>query len=967
MISSFPEKKEHLLSLILQDGILHRSATQPVRSRDGSPGRWMLDSLCVSLTHEGLQLSASCLLDLLDRFEGRQIATYGVTAISLLTACVIQSDGRYEGLIVRKARKPHGSSKLIEGRFNKNEPVIIIDDSVSSGTSMQECKAALEAEGFRVEGGVCLVRFGWYGGYAQMQEQGYHMETLYDIDQDVISRMENEPKPVSNPSKYFTGDIPWHDKTAAESSSPVSLAKEVLAEYLESGLLLKPPTSLDDTYDHAGGCWISIRQLDSIHTRHGRGGFWHFPGEKINSAAENIVIACLYTARHLPKGEAGLELLEKSGIAITFFSKLQKCMPGELDNDRYGIVVRSNERPEKMGGGLPRMPGIATAAQQLHHALHNNAGLVSFESYSLYRHDVQKIVEPGVDWQPTGAPRTETKPQWFESPFIATAITSYIRELIHCRLNGNELPKETLDAKHAPELDSLYLSLLLHGKLLGCMGTKITELDADVRRLTEAVLDDQRFDKRLNADDFESLVVKISLLHQPLELGSYRPEEVMKPVRFCDQALMVHQGQRNGLFLPDVPVMFNYDEKRFIEELIDKAGITRPPYSWRRYECSTWLDDGNNVQQVQKGFPKPPAASTELVKNTKMLSDLWAEYIQRQQLENGSFYFHYFPFQHQLHGIQDNARSAHAAWVLARRQQQHFSKETHEKIQTAFTHLKSSLRKTEHKIWLSDAFQSSEVKNDTIAGTSLLLMFLSSYPELATSENTLASELAETLWQAIDQHGKIQCFIHADIDVSEGAADLLQDYLPTTALLALALAHQAGFTKLDRQKLDNALRFYWHRFKYKQRPAQVSWLTQAWFAWWQIAPSQKLADQLLEACDSLLPFSYEQHGGIITRQQTQGFPDYMTAVYLEAMAVGLQVAKKTGDSSRQKSYKVACTRGFAFLDSLTVQQRDKHVLPQVEWAEGGLRQSPTNSTMRVDFTQHALSAALYLSPSCSPS
>lgn len=960
MTNKFPEKKERLLSLILQDGILYRSATQPVRSRDGSPGRWMLDSLCVSLSHEGLQLAASCLLDLLARFEGRQIATYGVTAISLLAACVMQSNGRYEGLIVRKARKPHGSSKLIEGRINKDEPVIIIDDSVSSGISMQECKAALEAEGLRVEGGVCLVRFGWYGGYAQMQEQGHHMETLYDIDQDIISRMPDEPKPLSNPGKYFAGNIPWHEKTATEGSSPTALAREVLEEYLASGLLLKPPAALDDTYDHAGGCWVSIRQLDNIHTRHGRDGFWHFPGEAIKSAPENIVMACLYTARHLPKGEAGLALLEKSGIAITFFSKLQECMPGELDNNRYGIVVCSKERPEKMGGALPRMPGIATAAQQLHHAVRNNAGLISFEPYRIYRHEVQKIVEPGVDWQPTGAPRTESKLQWFESPVLATTLSRYIRKLIHCHFSGEALPEETLDNNLVPELDSLYVSILVQGKLLGCMGTKITRLDADVRLLAEAVLADQRFEQSLNADDLRSLVVKIALLHQPLELGAYQPDEVMKPVRFCEQALMVHQGGRSALFLPDVPVMFNYNEQQFIEELIDKAGITRPPYAWRRYECSSWLDDGEHVRQLQKGFPEPRTTPADVLENPDILGSLWAEYIQRQQLENGSFYFHYYPFQHQLHGIQDNARTAHTAWVLARWQKQHFTETTHEKIQATFAYLKTSLRKTARKTWLSDAFQSSEIKNDTIAGTSLLLMFLSSYPELTTAKTALAEVLAETLWQAIDQHGRIHCFIHDDAEASEDAADLLQDYLPTTALLALALACQAGFSKPDRQKLSKALRFYWHRFQYKQRPAQVSWLVQAWFAWYQIAPSQTLADQLLVACDSLLPFSYEQHGGIITRQETAGLPDYMTAVYLEALAIGLQVAKKNADSQRAERYEKACSRGFAFLDSLTVQQHDKQVLPQVEWAKGGLRQSPVNSMMRLDFTQHALSAVLYL-------
>ena len=52
----------------------------------------------------------------------------------------------------------------------------MIDDSVSSGTCMTEATERLEAAGLRVEGGICLVRFGWHNGYALMQERGYHME-----------------------------------------------------------------------------------------------------------------------------------------------------------------------------------------------------------------------------------------------------------------------------------------------------------------------------------------------------------------------------------------------------------------------------------------------------------------------------------------------------------------------------------------------------------------------------------------------------------------------------------------------------------------------------------------------------------------------------------------------------------------------------------------------------------------------
>src|SRR5262249_45640231 len=118
-----PDRAE-LLALLLRDGILYASGAQEVVSRDGARAPWMLDTLSVSMTLRGAALAGRCLLRLLSRFEGRQIATYGTTGIPLLQSCIMQSGGKYTGLLVRKERKAHGSRKLVEGKFDRSEPVI---------------------------------------------------------------------------------------------------------------------------------------------------------------------------------------------------------------------------------------------------------------------------------------------------------------------------------------------------------------------------------------------------------------------------------------------------------------------------------------------------------------------------------------------------------------------------------------------------------------------------------------------------------------------------------------------------------------------------------------------------------------------------------------------------------------------------------------------------------------------------
>src|ERR1043166_7546732 len=147
----FQSHRSELLDMLQRRGILYRSETQPVLSRDGTSARWMLDSLSVTLSPRGAELAGKCVLELLKRFDGKQIATYGLTGVPILQSCLLQ-DSRYHGLLVRKERKQHGSCKLIEGEIDPGEPVIINDDPGSSGTCMNEATERLEAAGLRVEG-----------------------------------------------------------------------------------------------------------------------------------------------------------------------------------------------------------------------------------------------------------------------------------------------------------------------------------------------------------------------------------------------------------------------------------------------------------------------------------------------------------------------------------------------------------------------------------------------------------------------------------------------------------------------------------------------------------------------------------------------------------------------------------------------------------------------------------------------
>jgi len=942
--SSFESDRAELLSLLVEKGILYRSPTQPVLSRDGSSARWMLNSLALTLTPRGAELAGRCLLELLEKFDGRQIATYGLTGVPIVQSCISMSRGRYHGLLIRKERKAHGSLKLIEGPIDYDEPTILIDDSISSGLSMTEGCRHLEEAGIRVEGAVCLVRFGWYAGFGILRERGYHVESLYDIYEDLMANMDDEPSPIYNPSKWFP-EFEWHEERAPEGLHPAHLARVVLNEYFASSKLLRPPYRLDADYDSSGGAWVSVRSKENIYDRHGRDGFWHFPEEEAWSTPENVVRACLRTAVNLPQCDEGKQLLRDSSIAVTFFSELQDRTVGELDNDRYGIVVCSKVRPSVMGGALPRMPGIAGEWEQFQHARKKNSRLVSFEPFVIYRHDVTKHVEPDSVWQPTGTP-LQPGVKWHDNAAVCAPVAARSRDIVVAHLLGidettSPLPGETLSS----DVDSIYVTIYLKGALRGCMGSRIHDLDADVRNLAIAALADKRFDEALSPIEADDVAVTVSLLYDPLELGPWEPEEVGSCIKIGRQALMAYQSGKVGLLLPFVAVMQNLNRQQFVNAILEKAGITQPPYNWCRFECSTWLADVNGAHRLEGSFPRATAAGSrdELLDR---FSQLHIDYLIKHQKDDGSFYSSYLPFQNRLFESVPTPRLAHGAWILARAAKILPGDAVREAADRAVAFHLAKVTDHDGNLWVD-----YEGEEASVAEVSFLLLALCQL-EVTEELRKYVSGLSSTLWTSIDRHGRVAT--HRD---PSACHDVYQDYFPGQLLMALAVAADAGLTDIDEEKVYCAFKFYRHRFRYKRDFGQVSWLMQAFSAWWKISHEQQFADFVFEIGDWILRYQQEKTGAFINDHQPDG-PGYTTALYLEGIAAAANTATGLRDERLKSKYSDSFERGLRFLDKLIIQERDAAMLRCPQFAVGGLRQSQYKSEIRIDFVQHSLSAIL---------
>ncbi len=914
-----------LLQKVAQDGILHRSAAQPIVDVDGKSARWMLNSLGFSMTAGGAALAGQVMLEQLAKFESRQLATYGTIGIPLMQAIILASKGKYRGLLVRKEVKTYGSRRRIEGQYDPRAPVVMIDDSVSSGWSMLQCARHLAEAGLEVEGGLCLVRFGWTGVARVERATGRRVLSIFDVETDLAPHIPNEPLQLENPTRVFPA-LKRSTRGAPEGIDACGLARLAIEEWLAHHQVLRAPRRLDRTWPHAGGTYVSLRKRDDLHDRPARNGFWLFPSEREGSLAEDVVLAAIQTAVELEqKVKLPRKVLSQCAIAVTFFGALEPCTLGALDNDRYGIVVRGRERRDRLGGALPRMPGIRDAWGQFRHAALNNARLEEDEPYELWRHDVFKAVESGEVWQPTGVPRTASPALWEEARQNVQPLVDFARARLLATL-GLRAPAVAGLAPIPEAVQWIYLTAWDHGRLLGCTGIRVRgEPSAVLERLAIETAADDRFG-RVRGRDPEKIAISLSFLRSPLEIGEADPEWAAQVTRFAQQALEVEQGARAGLLLPLVGVLDNLSPLGFARSVLHKAGVEQAPYRWTRWDCTSWLGDGAPARRLDGALPAfEPRGSIEQERDT--LLPLLADFLGRHHVTRGPAVLRYEPFSDLQRTGEAPAWLAHRGWVKARLGWKRQATQDLSRLKLA-------------PIAGGGWWAKGPRQQQTVAEVAFALL-----ADCALGNARRGKSLAGALWASFGADGKLKT--HREAPEPEDA----QDYCPGQVLLALARATEAGFTPAG-EILPRALGYYRRRFRGRPSWGSVAWLAQAYCAWGRVSGDRQWTEFACEVVDWTLPSQSLQHGGFLNFEQSDA-PGALSVVYLEGLSA---VHQATG----KPRYGAAMRRGLHFLDRLVYQPRDLAVLPHPEATLGGVRSSLTASEVRLDFVQHAISALLNL-------
>jgi orotate phosphoribosyltransferase/AMMECR1 domain-containing protein len=921
VVSSHAGAVQQLAALVRERGVLRSTPGEPILSRDGSRADWMLYTYPVTLSAEGSQVVAEAMLPVLRSFSSRQLVSVGYTAIPVMAGCVMHSDGEFIGGCVRDTAKAYGSGRRIEGALDRNRPVILIDDSISSGTSIRTGIQALEEQGFSVEGVVALVHFPWRGGVEWARGNGYRVETLLDVWRDV-------GLPLADHAHDYRCVQPlWSDDSLPDGLHPTHAARMVATRLLATGRCPRPPARFDREYAGQGGIYVSFRDPESEY-RVARSGFWHFDARDAD-VTRDVVLA---TAKTVTAHTAALRSygLDRLKIAVSFLGPLREIEPRDLDFDRLGLVVRSTAQPGKVGGALPHTEVFTSDVEQYRHAAFTNARLGRSEPHQLLVHTVDKVAEPGCYWLPYGSSDDGQEHLPIE---VGEQLTARAEQALHAHLAGRALEGDELPDDLLPEPVFGVAVTLYAGGVIGCCISSTDSLDACVVRATRTAADDPRFADRRAVLSPDEISVSVSVLRDREQLG--RSDNLARALiksRPGYDTVGVTEGGRTGLLLPQVSVHHDWSKRQLASQLLAKARLSSGPASWTAYRTTSWLRRGGRTLSVEQGFPVRDQLVVDVPAMRETLA-LLCNYLSGQIQQSGMPAYFYQPVFDRTTVEGTAGRVLHALTALAEGGKILGRKDFVDASRAGM------LRALDGFV---DEPQGFAVRlpglTSGLGADAELLLGLTALGD-GSAQDHRAIRLRERLVAALRPDGRIDPNPRRTMRAEH-------DYLPGLALLAVASTPGA------LPDLDPQLTWYQRRFDLLHPWGIVGWHPQAWRAVWQRQPSDRVVGFVREIMQWALSRQHRRTGGFVTDLNLTG-PSFHTAFVMEGVADAARLMLAAGEPELAAEYARSWRSGFALLDRLVIRDEDTYCMPCPERAVGGVRGTLTSSGVRIDYASHA--------------
>ncbi len=128
----------------------------------------------------------------------------GVPYTALPIATAISLKQGIPMVMRRKESKDYGTKKIIEGKFERGQKCLVVEDLITSGSSILETIAPLEEEGLIVHDTLVLIDRE-QGGESNLKDKGYQLHSVFKITEvfDILQNSEKIDTRTASEAKEF--------------------------------------------------------------------------------------------------------------------------------------------------------------------------------------------------------------------------------------------------------------------------------------------------------------------------------------------------------------------------------------------------------------------------------------------------------------------------------------------------------------------------------------------------------------------------------------------------------------------------------------------------------------------------------------------------------------------------------------------------------------------------------------------
>lgn len=164
------------------------------------------------------------------------------------------------------------------------------------------------------------------------------------------------------------------------------LAQKAVAVYIREKRIIEPPQDMEEEFfNNQSGVFVTIEKKGAL-----RGCIGTYQASQKNIAQETIrnAIAAATEDYRFPRIIASE--LDELSFTVSLLGKPEPVeQESDLNPQKYGIIIKSLDKPGKSGLLLPDLPGVETIAEQIAITT-RKAGILPEERKIIYRFQVRK-------------------------------------------------------------------------------------------------------------------------------------------------------------------------------------------------------------------------------------------------------------------------------------------------------------------------------------------------------------------------------------------------------------------------------------------------------------------------------------------------------------------------------------------------------------------------------------------------